>query len=419
MSGMSDGIDASYAPPISQIVFPGEPGMEADRWPHISDDGRGRVLLSVSLSNEVAVRAIERQYSMIVTSNGSFACHGANLLRAARRRGVFVGWITNCPIDQWNNAQAYLVGVSPREPCKKFYPPDLLAIALPSGDSGSWRCLWPDRTYDRLSASIMSQGLERNIQRLLNTELSDTPDGTASVHLGVDGLLWHQPTEFSSEFILKLTESSPVFEREIAAQVGLYDEIVDACIDLDLIADPARRLGEVAKWLYRYFEHFLLLHRSYDALLARSGMQLAAILGEAECERTMQLCLVPDAILWQETNKLVLRNRKDLLSGESVLVLPAWLRSSSDLAETRERVRESLEGRSTAAVAYADFAATVAVVKEWKFLVNKLLFTRFGAAVMDVFDSSERANLSRLTIVDLLEVASKRTGQPRPEPDLT
>jgi hypothetical protein len=388
-------------------VFPGEVSGQAYMWEAEKAPPRGCVIIADFLSNEVALQAIEHQAVGIVTQRGSFATHGANLLRAASRGGKTRPiWITDAsnitrvvengetlnlfPDGSISNRLSNSLSQNSR-PLRYLTPsPSRDIVQMFTRTFCLFRCYWPHRQYDIFTASIMMSGLSESVR-----DLCGHP---CSLKLDDQGRIWFSDTAPSTDKIASLATDPCGAQSYFAKQVFVYKNILSSLRLLNINApDKVNLLRGVVDLLKQYFSVFLLYHATYESVFSRAFSRLL------ECGySTDTIDFIADSILcsrlnvWQVSQNLLLKNSKDLFSETRIVPLPEF--SIDDDLESNKPVVAMLMNRlktnSSGSLnyetrRYLQYAADVFVLKEWKFVVNKLLFTRFGWAANSILTNQK------------------------------
>ncbi len=257
------------------------------------------------------------------------------------------------------------------------------------------RCYWPHRAYDLLTASIMVDGLVRSATALGGAQVE--------VRLDDDGRIWFSgaPAWTTLRSIaLDPVSAWPLLRR----QIDVYERILQ-----QLPASPqpgGRRLAHLAGLLTDYFSAHLLLHDTYESVFHDTRGALAAVWGEETALECMNVLLAPPIVEWQLHADVV--SRKDVFVNDKALAPPRTgphrqvIRHMRGVEEWLAHRRLSPGAEVRRAVRYA---AAVEVTKEWKFVMNKLLFSRLGETVSLLAGKAGRS-LQEVRLMSWRELAS-------------
>lgn len=382
----------------STAVFPGSLTGIAWKWTEVVRELPASisrlVVMAKSFENALAIWALDHRVAAVATEVGSFACHAANLFRAARADGRFIPvWISRChgldrissgtPVSitrdgslriltDWNPSRAEnadstatfesLIPEAPRE-----------LVAFNTTTSAWSRCYWPHRQYDPLTASLMMAGLRWDVA----FERNDHP---MPIEHGTDGLLWFPIEAPALEDLIARAVDNEKGESLVLEQVHTYDALLDSLRTIDV----RRRvpLSTLVASVRTYFAHFLAFHNTYEHVFVELDRRLAHTLAHKDRFAVLDAVLSPEVIRWQRTTHIVLQNRKDILQDGPVVEAPPF-GILSDVAVSSDRclsmIALSKNQPNEGLHRYLRYAVLVAVTKEWKFFLNKMLTSRLAA----------------------------------------
>jgi hypothetical protein len=355
----------------------------------------------------------------VVTTTGSSVCHGANLLREHRHAtGREVSWVTGVPRPCWPRPYTLcsidaargllfenLECASVRGARSASTGAEAVVareiVSLNVDRTSQHRCYWPHRSYDVLSASLMIPGLSASASALAQKPVS-------VVH-GTDGLLWFTS---SSPTIMDLVAiaTDPIASRpHLDSQRLAYDAILRE-VRHDDINCSTRDASAAREHLHRlvdlitlYFSNFLLHHDTYEHVILKLVDTLHGDrISVAAMDQVITLVTTPGIIRWQREHDVILTKKKDVLEEIPPVRVPS-VDVSEDLAATLRQSRAGagcLGVGSTRATSFAAFATEVMVLKEWKFVMNKILLSRFSSAARRLGLPVE--GMRRLTMSELL-----------------
>lgn len=320
----------------------------------------------------------------VVTFEGGFACHGANILRLA---GGDIPWVASVNgqdqirdgelVDASNgeirrgyaepNSQIAARAVWPEWTSRELVQWDLLNMDHIS------RCYWPHRTYDVLTQSIMIPGLEQSVRRIGNPRSEINTDGT--------GRIWFRNGPSSadlSQIAIDPRRSDPFIRDQLSA----YDGLVSRIREIDDVADVPHRLLGLIDALESYFAFHLPFHDTYPVPLIYLGQALERDHNEAGNE-VCEAVLAPPIVSWVSAQKGI-RTSKDLLSDTVNWPLPESRLPPSATAQEHAVSMMNLARirgfKDRGLLRLIDHCSRMVVIKEWSFTINKLLFSRFSVS---------------------------------------
>ena len=365
----------------------------------VQDPSAGSILIARKLTPSV-VHALTNDHTAVLTCRGGFACHGANILRVVRKdRLKDVTWVTDLPdeitlIPSGTQCEVLAGGTvviassAPIETHSRAPVSELIGL-LPSG--ALIRCYWPDRVYDRFSASMMLSGLSEDLRTL-------GFDGEA-IH-GPDRLIWFQGnTPTSVELLDNAQLSSALGRHTITRQRNIYSSIVR---ELRLLDDNDGGLDVLAEICRKYFSCFLLHHRTYSDVILRALEVLADVIQSDEDKRSlMDRLLGTELVQWYSSLPFLLSLRKDFIEEPLVVPIPPFSledeisRAESLLADDFEQMRLPPHVLET-----LFNMARLCILKEWKFILNKLITSRVSERLRRL--SIDADSIRRYTIGEVL-----------------
>jgi len=351
------------------------------------DDGKASILIGKALTLGVALSAVEAGSRAIITEGGSFACHGANLLRCADREITWITGVEDALAQIPPGASVRIsgngvsIGERPGVPTtvslrRRLTPTrSREVVRWNPGDGTLTRNYWPHRTYDMLAASVMIPGLQQDCARLTGKR--------PTISHQADGSLWFSENAPSVSWLTNLIGDPSAAGELIDNQLREYRQILREVATLDA-SRPSDRDGlrAMAALLGRYFSQFLLLHDTYEYVLADTAAALAQEMDEETAASFMDSVMTCGVLRWQLDLRLVLPIEKDLFQLRNPVPLPTL--GPIDDAQTHASDAVTTLATSlgpavdTTLQTTVEHAARVVVAKEWKFLLNKILFSRVG-----------------------------------------
>lgn len=351
------------------------------------------VLYSETLTNEIAIKVINNGIRGLITHESSFATHGANIIRGyCHKTGECIAWISGVPkseIDLLANETVDICdglitcsesvdnrrGMT-RCSCSqtKYVPqPSRCLVRHNITNSNHSICYWPHRSYDPFTFSIMATGLKKNYSLYFDKDIQITHDKM--------GHIWFEDGLYLRDLIEK-ANNTEIGNTFLEHQMACYDEICCALRGSKL--DPA----VIIRLLIKYFSVFLLFHNTYEYVFQKAYYDLEVALPEGVASEFLDFLMFCEIDEWMFKLGYPLEKNKDLFSAEPITPIPefsvyfdvahkqqavkAWF-AQHDLLEQYFEKKEEIE-----------YWVRVFVVKEWKFLTNKLLFTRMSAIMRTI-----------------------------------
>lgn len=357
----------------------------------------GSILVALKLTPSV-VRALTPDHTAVLTCRGGFACHGANVLRVARRDRVKdITWITDLPhrimaissgthceilcdgtvVIAWHD----LIAMDESEPVSE------LVGLFPSGSR--IRCYWPDRIHDKFTASIMVPGLTEDI-RVLGFD--------AEALYGPDRLIWFRGNTPTSGELLEYAQfTTELSKSTMDRQLNLYSTLVRRLEAYDRTDGDLIDLVEMAR---SYFSCFILHHRTYSHVLSTViGIHLQ---GKLSVQPTIERLLCTELVRWYHSLPFPLSVYKDFVEEPRLIPLPPFSpeqemkRTEDAVAADVDEMDLSLRGREI-----LSSVARLCVLKEWKFVLNKLIASRMSSKLRRLPINAECVRIR--TVEEVLE----------------
>jgi hypothetical protein len=383
---------------IAQTILAGSGRGRFCLWDPTHPLNRGDIPFSDSLTVDLASAALEAESPVIATCESSFATHGANLLRAARAQRT-VGWVTGIDYAQAESLLGQIVEIDANgtiqdvkqlksEDDQSDYTLNRLQNTpqiLPRKNRTQIRyncttgvvctCFWPHRAFPQLTYSLMSEGLERNCQFIGYMEAYTCLDSKQQIW-------FHSGPTYAQLLGMASDPASGTLHAKL--QIQTYDFIRNQLSNGEL------RIDALVDLLGQYFAAFLLFHDTYEHVILQSLVHIASMLTDGDA-------IDRDELLWCELDLWLMQNdlrplkEKNLLRREPIFPLPPF-GPYEDLAITKDRIKKLLASsvpshRVNQMTRYLDYYCMVFVAKEWKFIINKILFSRFANALWTFLDN--------------------------------
>jgi hypothetical protein len=225
-----------------------------------------------------------------------------------------------------------------------------------------------------MTASVMIPGLRANIFSLTGAR--------PKISLDERGLLWLENAP-SAQFITSLAINRGFATPVVEEQLNVYSWLLKSYLRLD--ADWYTVLPRITDLLTTYFSVHLLLHNTYEEVYLKCRDRLMSSgWSQSQASPLLDLILTPGVLNWQAHNQM--EDHKDLLAVTRRFVPPDGRNPVLDAGTHEQLVIDYYDSHAPINIdpdtrRYCAFAAKVAVAKEWKFVLNKLLFSAFGEAM--------------------------------------
>jgi hypothetical protein len=252
------------------------------------------------------------------------------------------------------------------------------------------RCYWPDRLYDRFSASMMLPGLSEDLQAL---------GYEGSAIYGPDRLIWFSGnTPTSDELLGHAQFHSHVCQRTMDRQRIVYEQILHHLKRIDYEDNGMDSLTDICK---SYFSCFILHHRTYTDVLLRAMEALGDMAKKEVGEAIIESLLCTDLVRWYSSFPSPLSLRKDFIEEPAVVPLPPFS-PTEEIRLAEERIAKSAEqaGMPLPIIETLRNMARLSILKEWKFVLNKLITSRVAERLRRLPLDSD--SLRMLTVEEVL-----------------
>jgi hypothetical protein len=367
----------------------------------IENPNAGTILVTYKLTPSVA-RILTDNHVAVLTCKGGFACHGANVLRVlTKTRSKQITWITELPdefelIPTGSYCEIYADGTvnikvnSPINIKRKDTITELVSF-LSSGVH--LRCYWADRVYDKFSASLMTLGLSEDIQIL---------GFDANALYGPDKLIWFRGNTPTSEKILELAQiSSNLCKTTIHRQRTIYLQILHELKTYDCNNYSLDFLVNICQM---YFSCFLLHHRTYSQVISRALEQLRKSNQNSETINSIvDNLFCTELVFWYTRLPFNLSVHKDFIDEPIVIPLPS-INPDIEITQKQESIKAFAKKYqlSSSMTEVLCNIAEIFILKEWKFVINKLITSRIAAELRKL--SVDTTSIRSLTIKEVLDL---------------
>lgn len=331
------------------------------------------------LTTEIALWVIKKNIAGILTRQSSFATHGANILRAYFKnyKSNFT-WITNIEktdIIEYIGENVSIVNGKiyfQTEHINEGYVQNIEFIPIKNRTRAEYSierkklklCYWPHRKYDKFTFSVMKKGLEKNCDWLFHKKVD--------VILDENGYIWFA-NGISLREITDLARDYTKSEWNLERQIQEYDQILKNIF-------PQISLTEILDLLIKYFSVFILYHNTYEQVLLDVYKCVKSIYDvnfAIECMDQILFCSIDE---WMLNQSLILEKNKSLFANEPIVPIPEFS-IYDDIRKKKENIRHFFKKNGKLPFyqehkMQMDYWIKVFVTKEWKFVLNKILFTR-------------------------------------------
>lgn len=365
-----------------------------------------------ALTTDVAFYVLKNPVCGIISEESSFATHGANILRCyfnnSRNEIAWVSGVKRSDLARMFEKKVYItskgeIGIfsfsehinykenSHNESKVAFYKPlSKRSIVKYNISLNSYMiCYWPHRSFDLLTFSIMKEGLSRNLSLFCVQDSSIICDDL--------GNIWFHNAPFVSELselAKNIDTALPILEK----QINMYERILVQLQD-------RVPFSELTNLIIDYFSIFLLFHDTYEDVLVDAELFLKNNLDQSIVYSLMNTLMSCKLDEWMLNDKILLEKRKSLLSTEPLVPLPPFS-VHNDINYCISRFSNKIKNLGFEHFWYSHrkriiFYIKFFVAKEWKFVLNKLLFTRFSNYVRNELPNFSFDELSSKSIADV------------------
>lgn len=332
-------------------------------WPVYGEFSTPSVLAAPHLTIEVARRALADDVCAVVTQHGGFACHGANVLRT---RTAPITWLTGVGLNRIPDGAVVSIDDSDQTGSMPAHIDALewksrhewVQLQSPTESAPSAICYWGHRTYDALTASLMIPGLTACAWRLAGDPVTVATDSF--------GHLWFEGALYTHQYAAILGEPDVALD-ELELQARVYERL---CDNVDTLITPEA----IKNAFFDYFSVHLLTHNTYESIfikLAQRAVGRGATPDEAD--RMIGRILETPFTAWHRDDPMI-RTHKSIYDTVRPTFSPqtptAMIASHGAALKAEWGHRESRE-----LWPMVEYACRVAVLKEYKFYVNKVIYS--------------------------------------------
>ena len=389
------------------MILSGEPIFQGDAvgyssiYPKVTRHHKGNhFIIARKMTPKVALSAINSNAKAVLTEEGSFATHGANLIRSANLHyGYSPIWITGIGnllhnVNASKHLRIYSSGKitthhdmlnQDTKPEINFKPsPSNEVYALFTNINVIKRNYWSHRKYDILTASAMIPGLAICCNRLSY--------GDCTIERDPYGSIWFSQNSPSLSELINIAKRPHLCTEHYDYQIQVYNEILQWVNNLIETDFEDLTLATIVHYINEYFSVFLLYHNTYEHIFNSLADRLSKYIDDPNLYATFNKLLRSQLTDWQVKNNIPYDKNKDLLKDIKIAPLPP-MGIYDDIFNSVSycyAVLNNIEDRfflkfSDNDMDYAVYAVKVFVLKEWKFVINKLLFSIFSSYIYNKF----------------------------------
>jgi len=391
------------------VIFPNDACAILKEYKQYYSTYEPHIVFAKALTIDVAFYIINNPVCGIITEESSFATHGANILRCYYRNSkAIISWVSgityanlfdlfgkkifiasNGKIDFYNDNNYYNREKAERS-FVSYVPMSKKSILEYNISNKTYSiCYWPHRKFDRLTFSIMQKGLCNNLKLF----------GVNKPYITLDhkGNIWFKNAPLISDLSLLAKNKDKAFII-LQKQINLYQKIYYQL-------KCSYSFSDLIDMLIDYFSIFLLFHDTYEDVLVDADSLLKNCLEETHAIELMNLLMSCKLDEWILSNNLVLKKRKKLLSLDELVPIPDFsIVTDIDYCMNRYYNAFVNLGKEDLWMKYKniiEYYINFFVAKEWKFITNKLLFTRFSNYLREIIPN---VSFSELSLMDIAEV---------------
>lgn len=336
------------------------------------------IIYCENLSNELAISAVRSKVQGIITRKSSFSTHGANILRSG---DYAIAWVTNVNIDildLYDNEMIYInirgeisdayietKDVQIQYSFEEIPRNDTSIIDLNLVNRDECICFWKYNYFTKFIFSSLGEGIKREFFYLYQYR--------PYVFRDVSGKIWIK-TKLRHSSILEYCSDSYKLEQFLQRMQYMYNNILKKLnskyISLELLQNC----------LIDYYSCFTMIHRSYENILYNFySLLLKNFSGEKTIE-IMNLLMTCKIDIWLEKEGENINYSKKFLIKEKVVSIPPFA-IDEDIQLSISRIQRKFQ--EIEAIDWFDeneksvlVAIKLFVLKEWKFVIYKLLTSR-------------------------------------------
>lgn len=345
----------------------------------------GGVVVASSLSNLLVVKSLKHSVRAILTSECNIASHAANILRAANSNGKVIDWFYGLDIST--------IGKHIGKKCliaddKLHIEGETLSFQL-KNDNGKnlifdnksiatlnltkncvSYCFFPETRFSKFAFSLMQSSLEKELKTWFLIDASvDLVDGVIEFRCApslTDINHFACNTQTSKNYYLSMFENYSLIVESLRNSSW---DFLNLCVNAE-----------------RYYSTFLVLHRSYNILFDNLRKRLEEEIGQ-NAKFVYRELMQSKIDIWLSDEKNMLINKKVFLQDEPVAKIPDFS-VEDDVRDSFERVKSilkklNLEEYYNINRRWLEMHSMIFVLKEWKFVIYKIIFTHFKVLIKE------------------------------------
>ena len=345
------------------------------------------ILFSERLSNDLAIDAVNSGIQGIITRKTSFAAHGANILRGS---DIKITWITNVDIDllipfentyivldtlgniysssESDISSTYNLDKSDDTIKYRFSSPPLNDTSIIDYNlftDEQWICYWKYNYFSKYIFSSLSRGIQNEFAKIYNyTPLVKRTD---------DGKIWVK-TDITHSQMLEYCCHPNQLLRYMKLVKKNYTQIL-ADMSLNILTK-----NNLQKWLIQYYSTFTLIHRSYEYVLYKMYEKIASDCSTEIAVKYMDYLMNSKIDRWLVINHNNINNSKEFMIQEKLVPIPSFT-IEEDIQEALHKTEHFFKQMDLLDwyQCHKDLINSgvyLFVIKEWKFVLYKLLTSR-------------------------------------------
>lgn len=394
------------------IIFSGEVCAVLKEYNREHSECESHILFVHALTTDVAFYVLSNSVCGVISEESSFATHGANILRCHYNDSKNeIPWVSGIKrsdladlfgekvfitlegkVCAFNNTECtnFKRQKNNEQKIASYVPLSKRSILNYNISDNSYTiCYWPHRQFNALTFSIMKEGLSKNLCLYGMTD--------PFIFMDINGNIWFKNAPLISELseVAKNCESGlPMLLK----QINMYS-------DIHARLQGSFGFSDLIEMLINYFSIFILFHDTYEDVLVAADSFFKMHLEQSITYQIMNLLMCCKLDGWMLNNNIVLEKRKNLLSGEKIVPLPDFsITSDIDYCIMRFSdffISLGLEEFLITHKKKIEFYIKFFVAKEWKFVMNKILFTRFSDNIRKQLPNISFTELALKNIIEI------------------
>jgi phosphohistidine swiveling domain-containing protein len=361
------------------------------------------IVISESLTNQLVVSSVNNRVNAIITRDINFASHAANILRALSINHNIV-WIAGVEINNLllhlgnyvfiredgsillNDNEIISCDNTIANQFKYKHSNSIAKLEISTGLVD--HVYWPNSHFSRFAFSLMQDSLQQ--------ELMNTFECKAELLLSDMGKINFKGSPYQFEidkFAADHNKSRQYFTNMYENYKRIYSCVSNKELSYSILCKCARM----------YFSTFIVLHRSYEYIFKTLYNWALNQIDKNQANELMDTILFCELDRWLGLSNKPLINKKVFLQEEPVAELPEF-NIEYDLNCSINRIIElfnhygNMETYNRICDTLIHYSK-ILVLKEWKFLYYKLIFTNIKIIIEKngLLDKYTRSDLSNKT----------------------